>query len=56
MKSQVLSAYAWGQFRLQALRLLVLGCGVLALLVNFTQQLLMGVLGRRSAMLDPSFS
>jgi hypothetical protein len=53
MQSQVLSAYAWGQFRLQALRLVILGCGVLSLLVNFASQLLMG---RRSATLDPSFS
>ncbi len=52
MKLQLLSAYSFGQLRLRALWLLVIGCGVLSLSVQFVAQL---VMGRRNG-LDPSFS
>jgi hypothetical protein len=52
MKLPVLSAYSFRQFRLRALWLFVIGCGVLSLSIQFAAQLL---LGRRET-LDPSLA
>jgi hypothetical protein len=54
MNRKLLSVYALGQLRLRTLWLLVIGCGVLSLAIDFGVQMT-GAIWRRAA-LDPSFS